>query len=365
MSGAENSLLEMLACLDVQRFEPIVALPSSGPLTTRLADLCIRTLPVPFMRFRKTMNPLTLIKYAWSIVRVVALLRQLIRSEAIDIVHSNSNTAHICGGIAARLTGTPSVWHSRDLVSLWPFGPILSSTATRIVAISTTVQQHLLNNGVTAHRLSTIHNCIDTTPYSHPTSEKSLKDELGVDDSAFLVAMVGQLVPWKNHSLFLAAANLMRRELRSAHFIIVGADIFSDNRDYVGSLESMINEYGLSDAVTLTGYRSDMPGILAQADLLIHPSVREPFGRVILEALAAETPVIAIDSCGPTEILSNGQCGILVPPDASRIAEAGLRIAQDPSLARRLASQGLAMVTDRFSPTSFAQKMTALYEEIL
>ena len=143
LGGAERSLLELVGSLDRTKFTPLAVIPTPGPLSDALAKAGAKVIHLPIQRFVRTCSPLVLIGYLISLLKVARQIKGLIRQAQIDIVHSNSSTAHLYGGLAARLAGVPCLWHCRDLVDLGPAGRWMSWTATRTVAISDAVARHL------------------------------------------------------------------------------------------------------------------------------------------------------------------------------------------------------------------------------
>ena len=109
-----------------------------------------------------------------------------------------------------------------------------------------------------------------------------------------------------------------------------------------------------------------MDRIWAEVDCLVHTAEHEPFGRAIIEAMAAGVPVIAVDSCGPSEIIQHGRTGLLVRPgDDVAVAEAMLRIARDRSFADTLVQAARETVYSRFRAEDTARRVAAVYEEVL
>lgn len=151
---------------------------------------------------------------------------------------------------------------------------------------------------------------------------------LGLGEGPVVVG-IGQLVPWKNHELFLDAAAIVHRARPEVRFAIAGSEELADGRVRRSALEARIARNGLQGAVEFLGFRSDIPDLLAAADLLVHAAHPEPFGRVIVEAMASGKPVVAVrGGHGPAEILRDGIDGWLVAPQAPALADAVLRSLQ-------------------------------------
>ena len=365
MSGAEAGLIDLVKALDRERFSAVVAIPSPGPLADALEKGGARVVHVPLRRFVKTANPLRLAGYLINLAAVVPRLVQLVRDENIAIVHSNSTTAQIYGALAARCAGIPSIWHCRDLVNLGMLGRWLIRSSTRVIAISETVARHLAPYDH-AGKVVTLLNGVDVEHFRPRDLGAEVRKELGVPPDAVLVAMAGQLVPWKNHALFLRAASLAAADLPAARFLIVGDDIFGDQAVYRKQIEDLVHELKLTSRVQFIGYRADFARLLEGIGVLVHPADREPFGRVVAEAMAMSKPVVAINSAGPAEIIRNGQDGLLVSPHSPvEIAQAIVRMAKDPALASSIGQAARRRIEADFSLKGHVAKVQTLYESVL
>ncbi len=373
ISGAERSLLDMLRHIDRSRFEPIVALPPGGELTESLQQCGVRCFPLPLRRICKTTNPWHLAVSLLNVIKVTVQLTRLIRRERIALVHANSNTAQIYAGPAARLSGVPCIWHTRDLVTLGLLGPWLNRFSSRTIAISESVHRHVSPFIHQPNILRTIYNGIDINLIAPlGKSQNSLPNgPLGPQTGSLfhkgpVFGMIGQLVPWKNHGAFIETAARLAAILPDARFVIAGDDLFGEHRDYRTTLESKIAQRELQDRLLFTGHLPDVTPLLESIDILIHPAVREPLGRVILEAMAKGKPVVAVNACGPAEIIRHGIDGLLAASDrAEDLAEEALCLIHNPLLARQLGEAGRQRVEQDFNVRKRIMEIEALYDELL
>jgi glycosyltransferase involved in cell wall biosynthesis len=300
-------------------------------------------------------------------------LTRLIRRERIALVHANSNTAQIYAGPAARLSGVPCIWHTRDLVNLGLLGPWLNRFSSRTIAISDCVHRHVSLCIHPPNILRTIYNGIDTTLNApHGRSQISLPDEpVGPQTGSLLhkgpvFGMIAQLVPWKNHGAFIETAARLATILPDARFVIAGDDLFDEHRGYRTTLESKIAQLGLKDRLLFTGHLPDVTPLLESMDVVIHPAVREPLGRVILEAMARGKPVVAVNACGPAEIIRHGLDGLLAASErAEDLAEEALCLIHNPLLAGQLGAAGRQRVEQDFNIRNKIREIEALYDELL
>lgn len=377
IGGAERSLVDLLRRLDRQRFEPVAVLPGPGELADELAACGVPCHYLPLRRLRKTANPLRLLGVAANVVRVAHGLTALIRAERIGLVHANSNTAQLYAGPAARRAGMPCLWHTRDLVTLGPLGWWLDHHATRTLAISECVGRHVARYTRDQAKLRIVYSRI-AIPGTMAKQERSTHGAAGTPSpyqecdasperpEEPVIGMIGQLVPWKGQRAFVEMAALVAAAVPEARFLVVGGDLFNEHRAYRAELEARVAELGLTSRLTFTGYRPDAAALLAGLDVLVHPAEREPLGRVVLEAMAAAKPVVAVNACGPCEIIRHEVDGLLTPTAAPEaLAAAVLSLMRDPGLAARLGAAARQRIERDFEIGETVRQMEAIYGEVL
>jgi len=361
VSGAEESLLEVLAALDRNRIIPTVACPA-GPLAERVHALGIAQRRIPQLRYRRSASAMGKLNYGVRWVRAIVRLRHIIDAERIALVHSNSTQAHLAAGVAARRCRVPAIWHVRDLTPLRGLGRYLSRHADSIVAISRAVAAHLYAQAVEPHKVSVIYNGIDAETYAARAKENPFAREA----STRLVTMAAQMVPWKRHEDFIRAMSVAQKMVPEGRGLIVGADIFREEAAYRARLERLARELGAAQWLVFLGYRADLPAILGASDVVVVPSAAEPFGRVALEAMALGRPVVGTRAGGLPELVIEGETGLLVGPGDWRALGAAIaRLLQDTSLAIRLGQQGMRRVREQFGIAATVRALEDLYQKML
>jgi len=365
LGGAEHSLLALLQGLDRSLVEPLVVLPCPGPLAESIVGLGIPIEFIPMRRLRRSRNPFRMLSYIASVATASTRLAELISTQGIQVVHANTTTAQIYASSAPRRSGVPTIWHVRDLLPRSSIASSLLRDATRVIAISQAVAESL---GATADpaKVHVIHNGLDAEAIS-PTcvSGEKVRRELGSRKGELLVGMVGQLVSWKRHDLFLQAAAEIAKRSGNARFVVMGSDLFGDHRRYARALPSYAQRLELGDRVRFLGQRTDALEVIAALDLLLHPAEHEPFGRVLIEAMALGKPVIAVNAAGPKEIVENGVTGLLVPPDdAQALAEATVSLLTDARRATLMGQAGRERVVREFPISKTISAIQDLYREV-
>lgn len=369
MSGAEMSLLGLVEGLPDAGFAVEVALPPGGPLMKRLAAREIPRHAVAMTRLRRRTSAL---RQLWVMIRLAVsarLMARIIRQRGIALVHANSTVAAIPALMAARQAGVPGLWHVRDLLPLGFLGSHLGRQAARVIAISGAVAEEVAGAGVPRERIVVIPNGVNPEQF-YPDAEAGarLRQELGIAAEAFVLVAASQIVPWKNLHVLLDALSRVRRAAPEAdiHCLIAGADLFHDQFQYEALLRARAQQPDLAGAVTFLGQRDDMRAVFNAGDVCVLPSKREPFGRVLIEAMACGKPVIAGNEGGAAEIVIDGQTGLLAPPgDAEALARAITRLYQTPKLARSMAEAGRQRALSEYPMARTVSRMAALYREVL
>ncbi len=366
IAGAERSLELLLDGLD-DRYRATVALPEQGPLTDLLDRMGTPHLSAPLVRLKRTRNPVRLFRYFCSWRRAIRAIGRLIDEQGIDLVHANSTTAHLFACPAARRAGVPAVWHIRDISS--PGGwldRMMTRNAAAIVCVSEAVKNRLVHPDLAGPKVTVIHNAVDTEAFT-PGDPMTVRSELGLDREAPVAGIVGQVVPWKKHHLFLEAAAEAAREVEGAQFVVVGDNRFGDFPGILDRLRAQAERLGIGDRVHFLGWRDDIAAVINSLDVLVTTSAEEEaFGRVVIEAMACGKPVVSFRCGGPVEIIRHNETGLLVDPyDTDAMAEAMAGLLSDRARAAEMGRAGREVACRDFSSDAHVTNVQALYERLL
>ena len=357
IGGAEKSLLDILDCLDRERFDPVVALPGSGTLKAALDGRHVPTAEVKMERPKRTWNPLKLGRHSATWQLGTRQLGHVMDEHGAELVHANGDMAQLYAYPGAQKRKLPLVWHVRDLTSLRLLRRRMAFPADRIIAISEAVKEMLLGAGIREDKVQVVLNGIDTAPF-----EAVPRPQPG----RTVVGMIAHLYPWKGHRDFLQVAAMVKDELPDTRFAILGDDIFNQQPDYREELLDLRREVGLEDCLDFLGLRDEVPSVLADWSLLAHPSHGEPFGRAVVEALAAGRPVVSWRTGGPAEIIEDGVTGALVEPyDLDGFAHAVIEILKSPQGLQEMGERGREVAQSRFHRERTVSEVQAIYEELL
>jgi glycosyltransferase involved in cell wall biosynthesis len=284
-----------------------------------------------------------------------------------DIVHVNSFYAAAAALLPAFLARRRAVIHARDFdrfALLWRFFGVMCE---KVIAVSAAVKGMLVGRGVSGDKIVVIHNGVHIGNTCSGADCRGRMCAGGVEGGeSFVFAHVGQLVRWKNHADFVEAASIVSRELKEARFVVVGDDVFGREPRYGEELRCWVRSLPVGSKFRFLGWQRNMDEVWPDIDCLVHTAEREPFGRVIIEAMAHKVPVIAAGSCGPGEIIRDGETGILYEPgDIEQLSAAMLEIVRDRRFAQGLAEAAYEAVRLRFSAEQTAARVEQIYEEVI
>jgi len=367
--GSDRCLLNILSSLDKKKFEPYVILPTFGPLHLELKKLGIvsKVMNIGVLR-RKFLHPLGGISYLASFFYGCLKIFFYIKQNRIGIVHSNTS-AVLVGGVAARLSAIPHLWHVREIVVkpkwFWRFlSTFVFLFSDKLLAMSEAIKDHFFVGSFykKAEKIEVIYDGIDTERFSPSVSGIRFRKDLGISDNDIVVGMIGRINRWKGQDYLLNVARDVILLDPRVTFVIVG-DAYKGEEILVERLKERLASRELQGKVLLLGFRKDVPEIHSAFDIYVHPSIQpEPFGLVVAEAMSAGKPVVANNLGGVREIIVNGLTGFLVDPeDKAQMVEAILKLVRDRKLRESMGQAGRKRIIEKFSMQDFKREMDLLW----
>jgi glycosyltransferase involved in cell wall biosynthesis len=360
--GTEGQVVELVIRLDRRRFAPLVCcLSTGGALEEPLALAGIPIKVIGFRGLRVFRHPLQVMG---QMIRLVWFVR---RSRPL-IVHGFLFWAYILGSYAAWVARVPIIIASRRGLGnfkarkrhyLW-LERVANRQADCLVANSRAVQQDVVTQeGVPSERIRVIYNGIEVGPYL-AAADPTLRESLGIPEGALVVTVVANLIHYKGHRVFLQACRQILDVLPGVQILLIGEGPCR------GDLEQLTRRLRLEGSIRFLGSRSNVPALLALADVSVLPSLEEGFPNAVLEAMAAGKPVVASLVGGIPEAVVHGTTGLLVPPgDPAALAEAILALLEDPVRAEAMGRAGRERVASRFGMDRMVRETERLYEELL
>lgn len=327
--GGELMLLHLIEHGRGLGVEWTVAFFSEGPMADAVRGWGVPVRIVPAGRLRQPH------RMAGAILR----LRQLIMELHAEVVVTWMGKAHLYGGAAAALARVPAVWYQLGLPDppCWQ-DRVATALPSRVVLTcsdtSTAAQEKLWPRRPTR----TVHPGVDLTRFDPARwpSPAECRRTLGLSASGPLVGIVGRLQRWKGmHHLVEAMPTILQKH-PDAHAVIVGGE-HEFEPDYPAVLKQRIAALALEQRVILAGLQSNVPQWMMAMDVVVHASDAEPFGIVVIEAMALGKPTVATNTAGPSEIITDGVNGFLwrvgeVPSLAAKVL-AALEASSEETLA--------------------------------
>ncbi len=359
-----------VARIRVPRWErrPAGAAPSGEPTAASRLAQALAAGGSPWQtRLRRTAGGAR--RLARDVLPVALSLRDTLRTFRPHMVHLNDILPlSRPGALAGRAARLPIVCHCRSFVTAdagdirW----LLPGVHGMIFISQAIAHAHLAAMPPLRHH-AVIPNAVDLADFAQPVDGPALRAALGLPPDAPLLTMAGRISPWKGQHIFVEALAQVRQRHPAAHGVIVGLAEEADGPGYAARVQALARSLGLEGRLHMAGFRRDIPQVLAASDVVVHCSVKpEPFGRVIIEGMAAGRPVIASNLGGAAEIISDGVDGLLTPAgDPAALAAAMARLLGDPDAAERLGQAGRRTVAQRYQVDAHVRAVLAFYERVL
>lgn len=343
--GGQQQVLYLTQFLRTQGHDSVVVCPSGGVLYRRAceAGVSVRTLD---MR-----HELDLVA-AWR-------LGSWLRRQRIDILHMHDPHAHSIGLIACLMAPNVSKVVSRRVV-FRPVRNLLSRykytvPVVRYVAVSEAVRNVMLDSGIDAAAVWTVHDGIDLDRIDAARETASV-----FPAGARVIGTVGHLDGHKGHRYLLQAMYHVRQAEPRARLVIVGEGRLR------ADLEAETAVLGLRDAVCFTGFRTDVLALIRGFEIFVFPSTLEALGTSVLDAMALRKPVVATRTGGIPESVQDGVTGLLVPPcDARTLADALCTILREPERGQAFGEAGRRRVEQFFTTERMGAAILKVYHDVL
>lgn len=312
-------------------------------------------------------------------MRGAGILADFIVQNNIDFVYSGSILIRE-GALAAKLTGVKHIWHIKET-----FGKlgrvqfalsdqklqkyILEHSAS--VICMTEYIRSFFNLNTNDSRLMVVHDGIDTSVFfdADLSKRKKLRSNYGISSDIILVGMVASLSSiWKNHKVFIEAAALLSKN-EKYRFIAFGPEpkkhrnpAYNTAYYYYMKLKKLVVSRGLSDRFIWAGFCDDIPSIFQGVDLLVHPCETEPFGRVVIEAIASGVPIIVPNGGGALEPIKELGIGFTFNPNESESLASVIQSISKSGYTRQLAKNNEILAKSSYNLEAYVASMNRLFE---
>ena len=354
--GAENILWSYLQNVDRSRVEPALVFFDEGPFRDEVAGLGMST---HVLRPEDCPRP--------RIALFPPRLARIVRREAPGLIFSWLVEAQPFASLAGLITGR------RRRVTWWqanmPQIDFVERMATALPARAVFMYSHAtaeVQRSIWPHRETiVVHPGIDLPAEVEPDELARLREALELPPGRPVVGIVGRLCSWKGQHHVLRAIALLRDRGLDVHGLIVGGNAYDFEPEYEPELRRLSVELGIEEHVTFTGQVPDGTVHMQLMDVMANASDHEPFGIVLLEAMALGVPVVAVAAGGPAEIVEDGVSGLLVGrAGGEEFADAFGRVVESDELREGLVAGGRLAVEERFTTRRMVDQLTSAIERL-
>jgi len=373
---------QLMRYLDRSRVETHVAYNRAGDFEGEMsANRSICSIPGvslrptsfgPSILQKKPMQILSECVKGLDAIPSLAGLARYIRRRDISIIHGTEKPRDaVYGVLLGKLTGARSIVHLHVKWNTWlnPGVRWALRNADAVVAVSPFVAQSTVGSGIRPERVYTLMNSVVLQDWDDTLDGGPVRREYGIADTTTVVGILARLFPWKGHVELLRALALAKERVPDFKLLIVGEPdprCTPGRRDFSIDLHELVAELGLERQVTFTGFRTDVPRVMAALDIFAMPSYEEPFGVVYLEAMAMRKPVIALANGGAVYPVRDGETGYLVPVGGiDTMADRLVTLMRDPELRARMGAKGRERVEQHFTAQRMSAQAEAIYRQVL
>ena len=354
IGGAGRLLVNYLHNFDRTRFDSAVVLPKDSRLIPAVRAEGYDVIETEYGRDE-----------SWD-RRAVGELRRIIREYKPDIVHTHSS---LSARVAAWQCGVPARFYTRHCAfepsrRLTSFpgkqlnGLMNRVLSTDIVAVADAAKQNLTDTGVPAGMITVIINGVEPLRETSPEENDALRDRLGIGREDFVCGIVARLEDYKGHSFLLESAKAVIAAAPGTVFLIVGEGTERER------LEKQAADLGIAGQVIFTGFCDDVAPYYGIMDLNLNCSWgTETSSLALSEGMSAGVPAVATTYGGNPYMITEGVNGLLVPEkDADAMADAILKIRNDPALLKRLSDGARRLYREKFTARAMTEQLERMYE---
>ena len=389
LGGAEVCLLDMMASL--QREQPdwrlgLIA-AQDGRLLKRAQNMGVTTKVLPFPpalsrlgdskpssgRMARAVLGARLAAGAWIAAAYSRRLRRCIGEFAPDVLHSNSLKMHLLGAWA-KGRRLPIIWHLHDYVSSRPFMSkamrLYRNRCSAMLANSNSVRDDA-RSALTGSQVHTLYNAIDIHEFTPDGPVADLDRLCNLQPATAPVIRVGLLATmswWKGHRDFIRALALLGDE-RPVRGYVIGGPLYQSEGSQVEieELRQLSRELGAERRIGFTGFIERPSTAIRALDIVVHASTRaEPFGRVLVEAMACAKPVITTALGGAAELISAGHNALdFRMGDPAHLSERIRELAANSQLRNQLGAAGRKTVLENFDRQRLGGQLVGFYRQVL
>jgi len=333
---------------------------SAGELLPEFTKMGIEFIPIP-IRTKSELSP--------KIILSFLKLKGFIRKYKIELAHSNSRTTQVLGCLVSRASGIAHISTCHGFFKARFWRRLFPCWGDKVIAISEEVRRHLIKDfAVDEKKIALIHSGVDIEKFKIPclsgrqensNIKNEKKKELGLGQGP-VIGIIARLSEEKGHIYLIQAMKIILERVPAAQLLIAGRGRVQEK------LELLVKELGIDRSVFFIPQIQDTSRVLPALDLFVLPSLKEGLGLALMEAMACGLPVVGSNIGGIKSLIKDGICGLLVEPaDAAALAQAALRILENPAQAESFGRQACIFIAENFSLERMTTQTERVYSECL
>jgi len=352
VGGAETHVTDLIKGLTAKEHKVYLAV--HGEKSVKMDTLVTEQWSFNF----RSANPFQYIIAARQLVR-------LIKERHIDVVHCHQRTAGYIASYLKSVIGIPFVVTIHDPWNRALFKKFYGRIFGHIVTVSEFLRQRFITDfGFQPDKVHTIYNGADSERYNLSKYSKDqltkLREGLDIKPNEKVVSLIARLYESKGQQYLIAAAKAVVEKCPNVKFLLVG------NGEHEEKFRRQVSENGIEDIIIFTGYREDIPELIAISDIVVRPSDMEGFPINMLEAMLMRKPVIATAIAGVPEMITHGENGFMIEPgDVDGLAKYITTILLDEELGTKLGNAGEQIVLEKFTLKSLINKVEKIYTSVV
>jgi len=286
--------------------------------------------------------------------RGIRTLVKLLRTRRFNLVHTHLSRATTNGLVAARLTRTPIVSTVHGMNRKYTY-----MYTDHIMTVSEAAKRHLMAQGVDEGRITPVYNCIQTAPFDARPDKAVAKAAFGFAPKTYVLGTISRAHRQKGIDVAIAAVADLRGEGVDAKYLFIG------DGPHLGEFKALAAELGIADHAVFPGFSPAVVEALSAMDVFLFPTHREAFGISLLEAMAAEVPIVASSVDGVPEVLDEGSGVLLGVRTPYTFAHAAYRLMEDAGYRDEIVANARTRVETVFSVQNTARSVERVYRQIL
>ena len=352
-TGSPKAMVSVIDSLDLNKFSPLFLASGEGDLVNEMTKRNITIIPggAESISFK---NPF---KSLFNIYAQITMLRE----HKIDILHINEFGWNTDLVFSAWLCNIPVVLHIHNPIEIHS-NNINRFFAKKVLVCSETLRRSITNIKYITHKCEVLYNQVDI---DWASSGNPIRKQLGIDEKDVVIGTIAQICHRKGSDIFVEVAKRCLTTHDNLTFLLIGPD-GSGEVDFANKLREISSQAEYKGRIKFIGSRSDIPNLLASMDIFMLPTRSEPFGIVIIEAMAAGLPVIASKTGGIPEIITNNTIGRTVNKiETDAFYNELQNILNMPDIRNSIGKKGKSSILGRFDTKTISVTINKIYSNLI